>query len=53
MTLTWTVLRDFLLDDVLGNLTSAALLTATAWSARKLRAARAARRGDRDRNSAE
>ncbi|MFF1778558.1 MULTISPECIES: hypothetical protein [Streptomyces] len=46
----WTVLRDFLLDDVLGNLTATALLTTTVWSTRKIRSARNARR---DRNSAQ
>ncbi len=41
--MTWAVLCDFLLHDVLGNLTAAALLTTTAWTVRRFRAARTAR----------
>ncbi|MGW7438240.1 hypothetical protein [Streptomyces sp. NPDC054849] len=46
----WIVLRDFLLNDVLGNFTAAALFTAAAWSVRKVGAVCSARRNQ---NSAE
>ncbi|MFE5300207.1 hypothetical protein [Streptomyces sp. NPDC056632] len=45
-----TVLCDFVVNDVLGNLTATVLLSAGAWVVRKIRSLRTARR---DRSSAD